>query len=293
MRGKKIITWAYRKSENLISESGLGKYRAVQTGGRLIRAKIKSNFVLKDGHKIFLDSNDSLKLSTTGDYEKFETDIVKKVVKKGDVVVDIGANIGYYTLILAKLVGDTGLVYAFEPEPTNFNLLKKNVEINGYHNVILENKAVANLNGKISFYLDSENLGGHSVFMKKDSKSVEIPSIRLDDYLKDVEKKIKFIKMDIEGGELEAIKGMSSILKENNDLKIMAEFNSPLLKDFKIVPEEYLQTFMRFGFKIFHLDGKEKKIIPIEIKDFLRRFPPENRSYTNILCSKVSMIELE
>ncbi len=104
---------------------------------------LKSNFAEVQGQKMFLDKKDVLGLSINGVYEPLETKLVRKEVKKSDVVLDIGANIGYYTLILAKLVGKKGRVFAFEPDPTNFALLKKNISINGYKNVILVPKAVA------------------------------------------------------------------------------------------------------------------------------------------------------
>lgn len=286
MRAKKILTWAYKKSENIISESGLGKYPLVQRGGRLVRSKLKSNFIIKDEHKIFLDSKDSLKLSTVGSHENFETDIVKKIIKKGDIVIDIGSNIGYYTLIFAKLVGDTGKIYAFEPDQTNFSLLKKNVEINGYQNVMLENKIVANSNSQMSLFLDKENLGAHSIIPHDDALQVKVDSVKLDDYLKGFNEKINFIKMDIEGGEAEALKGMVTILQNSNELKIMSEFNPPLLKKFGLEHEEYIRTFQKFGFDVFHIDSKKKKIIPIILKNFIKKYSPEKNLYTNILCSK-------
>ena len=106
---------------------------------------------------MFLDSNDSLRLSINGTYSEYETDVMKKIVKKGDVDLDLGANIGYYTLIFAKIVGKNGKVFAFEPDLTNFTLLKKNVEINGYKNVVLINKAVSDKTGKLKLFLNERN----------------------------------------------------------------------------------------------------------------------------------------
>jgi len=125
---KKILRRLYKKSEDFLSQRGLNRYFIVRASSDILRSHLKSNFVEVNGHKIFLDSLDSLRLSINGIYEEFETQMLKKIINKEETVVDIGANIGYYTLIFAKLVGDKGKVFAFEPEPNNFELLKKKCE---------------------------------------------------------------------------------------------------------------------------------------------------------------------
>ena len=119
---------------------------------------------------MFLDSVDSLRLSFNGVYEPCETEFVMNEIKKGDVVLDIGANIGYYTLIFARLVGEEGKVFAFEPDPENFALLKKNVEINGYHNVVLVQKAISNKTGKIRLFKFDDFKAGHRIHDSHDSR---------------------------------------------------------------------------------------------------------------------------
>ena len=81
---------------------------------------------------MYLDSKDSNKLSFNEVYEYLVTELVQKEVKMGNVVLDIGAHIGYYALMFAKLVGPHGKVFAFEPEPGNFAILEKNVRVNDY-----------------------------------------------------------------------------------------------------------------------------------------------------------------
>src|SRR5437867_3185244 len=92
------------------------------------------------GHWMHLDPTDSVVSPTLrhfGVFEPFETQLVQQMVRPGDVVLDVGANIGYYTLIFAELVGEQGHVYAFEPDPRNFAFLAKNVHSNRYRNVTL------------------------------------------------------------------------------------------------------------------------------------------------------------
>ncbi len=234
------------------------------------------------GHKMFLDKKDFLELAKYGFYEKSITELIKKKVKKGDVVLDIGANIGYYTLIFAKLVGKKGKVFAFEPEPTNFSLLKKNVEVNGYKNVVLVQKAVLNKIGKLNLYLNEDNMGDHRTYDSHDDRRfIEIESIRLDDYFKDYNGRINFIKMDIQGAEFGALQGMYDLLKKNS-VEMTTEFWPGGFKRFGASSEEYLNLLTKLGFKIYQMGDKET----INIHEFLKRYSSEIEDFTNLLCIK-------
>ena len=259
----------------IFSSCGINRiYPAKVAYRRFIIPLLKTDFAEVDGHKMFLDSKDSLHLSVREAYEPLETELIKKEIKKGDTVLDIGANIGYYTLIFARLVGENGKVFAFEPDPTNFSLLKKNVEINGYKNVILIQKAVSNKSERLKLYLSKDNMGGHTICNPHNSRqSVEVEAIRLDDYFENYNGKIDFIKMDIEGAEGGAIQGMSNILK-NNNVKIVSEFCPGGLKRFGIDSEEYLKLLIKFGFKLYEVSEREKKIKSVDI--------PKPVSYTHL-----------
>jgi len=114
--------------------------------------------------------------------------LIKKYIQRGAVVLDAGAKIGYFTLIFARLVGDEGKVFAFEPAPENFALLKKNVEINGYQNVVIEQKAISNKTGKARLYLYEDHKGKHRIFDPGEGQQfIEIETIRLDDYFEQID----------------------------------------------------------------------------------------------------------
>jgi len=286
---QKILITMYKKGFEILDGSGIGSFYPVKVINRFIIHHLKSTFVDVQGQKMFLDPKDALLLSIIGAYEPFETELMKKEIKKGDVVLDLGANIGYYTLIFAKLVGEEGKVFAFEPEPDNFSLLKKNVEINGYKNVTLLQKAVSDKTGKLKLYIDKDCIACHSIYPlppQDGSQSIEIEAIRLDDYFENYDGKIDFIKMDIEGAEKEAIQGMSSLLKKNKNVKIVSEFNPPTLKQGGIEPEEYLELLTGFGFKLYEVSEQEKKIKPVDIPKFLEMYAPSKRKYTNLLCTR-------
>jgi FkbM family methyltransferase len=216
-----------------------------------------------DGHKMWLDDKDSLGLSSNnGIFEPQEIELVKQHVSLGDTVLDIGANIGYYTLIFAKLVGEHGKVFAFEPDPTNFALLKKNVEINGYSNVILVPKAVSNENKKAKLYLCEQNQGMHRVYNSVFcNDSIDIEFLRLDDYFQD--DKINFIKIDIEGAEYAAIQGMQNLLNRNREAKLLTEFSPAASLENGIDSTDYLKILVDLGFNIYSV-GENIELVNID-----------------------------
>ena len=258
-----VIVQIYRKIVKMLSGHGLKKYYPVMILNNFVKSKLKNDFAIVQGHKMYLDQKDNLSLSIFGVYEPLETELVKNEIKKDNVVLDIGAFIGYYTLIFAKLVGDQGKVFAFEPDSKSFDLLKKNVQLNGYKNVILEQKAVSN----------------------KNEKKIEVENICLDDYFKDYDGKIDFIKIDIEGAEKLALDGMSTLLHKNKDIKLMTEFHPVELKKSTVEPSDYLKTLNDYGFKIYHINNKENKIELISNEELLRIYP-ERDSLTNIFCKR-------
>lgn len=282
---RKIIIKIYRAIVKVLYGTGIEKFKPLRLIHDFFIRFLKTNTAIVDGHKMLLDSTDSLYLSINGEYEVLETSLVKKVVKPGNIVVDIGAHIGYYTLIFAKLVGPTGKVFAFEPDPENFSLLKKNIEMNGYKNVILVQKAVADKNSKIKLYLSEKNKGDHRIYDSFDNREVvEVEAIKLDDYLKDYLDKINFIKMDIEGAEGGAILGMKNLLAQNKNIKLISEFWPIGLKRFGITAAEYLKILLAEGFTLYQINENKKKIVPITPDELLKTLTIENQHHTNLFC---------
>ena len=171
----------YRLGEKVLGGYGVGNLPIINDLNAKVIERLKNEFVIIDGNKMFLDEKDSLLLSINKIYEKNETNFVKDSVNKGDIVIDIGANIGYYTLMFAKLVGDTGKIYSFEPDPRNFLILEKNIQINGYNNVILEKKSVSSKLGKSILYVN-ENSAGSSMHKPNNVvNQIDVDLITLDD----------------------------------------------------------------------------------------------------------------
>jgi len=253
-----------------------------------INSGVRSEYIEIDGQKLFLDKEDSLLLSTRkNNYDRFEIECLKQIIKNGDIVVDLGANIGYYTLILAQLVGKSGHVYAFEPEPSNFEILSKNVKENKHDNVTLVQKAVSDKNSKIKLYVSKRNLASHRIFDAEDKrKSIEVDVTTLDEYFQKSKKPIKFIKMDVEGAEGATILGASKIIEDSKNLVIMMEYFPKWIKKFGDIPEEILKSLVGKKFKLFNINKKNKKLDPILITNFVDEYNEQKKNYTNVLCVK-------
>ena len=182
-----------------------------------------------------------------------EIEFCKKEIKKGDTVVDIGANIGLYTLFFSKLVGATGKVIAFEPDPENFDVLKKNIELNEITNVTLMQKGISNKNETMKLY-KSHASGAHSLIKNEWAKEyTDIQTVTLDDYFNGEE--IDMMKIDAEGFELEVIEGGKKLLENNKNMKIISEFGGYYYKrnNLKVL---YPTILHKMGFKLFGVVDK-------------------------------------
>ena len=150
-----------------------------------------------------------------GAYEPELVSLLKRTLKPGMTVLDLGANIGYFSVIAAALVSDDGHVYAFEPMPQNFVRLRKNLE--PFHRAVAYPYAVSNVTGAVPIHSSDKEAGWasiHPLHPRDDLPcSSSVSAIRLDDWLLDNSvNRIDFIKLDIEGSELDALLGAKQML---------------------------------------------------------------------------------
>lgn len=149
-----------------------------------------------------------------------------------------------------------------------FHYLKKNVLVNNFKNVELIQKAVSDKEEKIKLFLSDTNSGDNRIFDIKDHvKTIDIESIRLDNFLISDLNKNNFIKMDIQGAEVKALKSMLSLLDKNKPLKIISEFWPFGIKGAGDKPEEFLNMLVNSNFKINRINHIDRKIESIEISD--------------------------
>jgi FkbM family methyltransferase len=151
-----------------------------------------------------------------GIFEIAETRLVQALLRPGMAFLDVGANIGYYTVIAARLVGETGHVHSFEPGEATRALLKANVQRNGFANVAVHGEALAEHTGEVRFYPSAlaSNSGISSIIPPGEGAAfTTVPSSTLDDFVAGIgNPRIDLIKMDIEGAEVQAIRGGSRVL---------------------------------------------------------------------------------
>jgi FkbM family methyltransferase len=211
-----------------------------------------------EGNTMYLDSRDQglFPRLVLGVHEMPGIRLFKKLIVPGMVVLDIGANVGYYTLIAARLMRGEGRVYAFEPEPGNYELLVKNIKANRCTNVTAVPKAVAERNGRVELFLDGINFGGPSLSRQNipgSSGSVSIETVALDSYLEEAASgKVDVIKMDTQGTEGRILEGAVKTLSVSHP-KIIMEFWPFGLRNMGTDPLALLARFRGMGFAVHRI----------------------------------------
>jgi len=191
-------------------------------------------------------------LSLGGHFEYGTEILYRKVIRSDMVVVDIGANVGIYTLHALKAGAE---VYAFEPTPETFNILRHNVALNGFEyspKVHLYNSAVSDREEITEFAVVSNSCGHNSMFREnKDDKIIRVPTVRLDDTLDGI--KIDCFKVDVEGAEMLVLNGMESLLKNNASVVGFVEFAPGNLRRSGIEPRDLYDRLNQMGFRDIRL----------------------------------------
>jgi len=206
----------------------------------------------------------TLRVYLKGIYEAETTRFFKREITSGANVLDIGARHGYFAMIFSKLVGQVGKVYAFEPDTVSFKQLETSRRANGFGNIVLVNEAVGEKEGIAKFYALELGSGKDTIYPKPNTKwkTFDQKITTLDNYFKDFKKSIDFIKIDVEGAELDVLKGASKLLKNNPQIKIVMEFAPTIIKRTGITSEEFLSTLRNLGFNIYSIleNGQIKEI---------------------------------
>jgi len=244
--------------------------------------------VVVGGHTFFCESSDYdfVYLLAHGKYEPEVTKLLQDWLQPGMTFVDLGAHIGYYALLAARAVGARGRVYAFEPEPSNYALLNRNVEANGYDDVVTGvPKAVFSSCVVMPLF---HNMRDASAYVRSavSEAPVMVQAITLDAFFSEARwPPVHFIKMDIEGAEKAALEGMVELSRRNPDLKLITEFNIECIAAAGLGPEALFDALLGLGFSNFSVVEQDCRAlnVPEDIPALVRQ---ANRSIPNILCEK-------
>jgi len=204
---------------------------------------------------MYVDTRDTFiapPLLLNGLWEPVETRLVMQRVKAGMRVADIGANWGYYTLLMAAATGPGGRVYAVEPEPRNLDLIGRNLQVNGLaERVSVIPKVALDRKGTAELYQNSRNLGAHTLFVAESARrlhpKLKVEATPLDEV---IEGPLDFVKIDAEGSEPHILRGMKRISVQSPRLEILMEFNVVALRNAGVPPEEFVRELKESGYAL-------------------------------------------
>jgi len=179
--------------------------------------------------------------------DKAEISLIKKYVKPGSIVLDIGANIGFYTKLLSAQAGNTGRIHAFEPDPLNFHYLQKNTQ--QLSNVTLYSKAVSGVTGSLQLYRSAMLNVDHRTYPVDDhAEIIKTGAVAIDEVCRG---QVDFIKIDIQGFEYFVKLGMRELLRRNPHVKSLAEFFPFGIRASGASVEQLFDLFSERNFSVF------------------------------------------
>lgn len=236
--------------------------------------------------------------------EAFETGVFASCVAPGAHVLDIGANIGFYSLLARSRAGAAGRVVAFEPFPESAALLAAGIAANEFNNVHVVQAAVGERNGRVQLHLAPDFWTEHSLhdlWTQPGGASIDVELTTVDAALERLGGgwRADVIKMDIEGGEWNALRGMRRVFAENARLTLFTEFWPGGLKRSGVAPAEFLHWLRDQGFAVAQLDPAAERVVESsigELEALTARMSeasfPDNPVmqkwgwYTNLLCRR-------
>lgn len=233
------------------------------------------------GSSLIVSNKDSalgLYLRLKGEFEPLQTKLFLNSIKKGQTVLDIGANVGYYTVLASKLVGEKGKVYAFEPDLRNFKLLQKNIKLNNCQNVFPYKIGLADQDKIAKLLSDKANPGESRLAVTKDEKAIsqkiKITTLNKFASLKRI-KRFDVIKIDIEGAEIKALKGAQEALSKIKKVTLFIECNTRALERFSNSYQDLITILNQLGFDIETIinefDKSAKKYTPKTLQKTLSK----------------------
>jgi FkbM family methyltransferase len=227
-----------------------------------------------------LDNGVELSLHETGTYEKGILLYLRSILKKGDCFVDVGANIGLMSIFAAECVGREGKILAFEAHPKTAILLQENIELNGLKNIQVCQYALGSTEGKTHIYDNWQvNRGGASLVVKTDASEAYEIDIHSMDQVFPADRIPKAIKIDVEGFELEVLKGATETIRKHHPVLIVElSENRSNVHDSSVELIDFIKSLGNY--RIYKLKGgkeRKSKLIEITSNDQLPK-------HDNVIC---------
>ncbi len=250
--------------------------------------------VVANGIPMWVDTRDRViatHLLGEGIWEPLETAAFLEHAREGMCVFDVGANIGYYTLLAARTVGSSGRVFAFEPEPRNFALLARNVGENGFTNVRLVNAAVSNRKGVMRLHLDDANFGAHSFeegsVRTSSGRSVEVATVLLDGFADEARafEAGVLVKIDVQGAEALVVGGALELLGLEK-ITVFLEVWPEALARAQADTVRLLAELEDLGFQFEDVEAPEKERHPLRTAEILETCRSRSQKWMNLLLTK-------
>lgn len=197
------------------------------------------------------------------DHEPGMRRVLERLLRPGMVVADVGANIGYHTLFAARRVQPGGRVFAVEPEATNLAHLRENLRLNEVVGVTVLPVAAGSARRRRRFHRrsDAGHHGFHPHPVEQTREIVEVEEVPLDEL---IEGRVDVVKIDVEAGELEVLDGMRHVLENNPGIRLLVEWNPPLMTAAGQRPEGLPERLSELGFEISRIRGPEGALEPLD-----------------------------
>jgi FkbM family methyltransferase len=210
-----------------------------------------------------------------------EKTFLEQRVRPGMRVLDIGANVGLYSLLLSRLVGKGGSVIAIEPDPDLFAALESSCRTNAADNIELHKVAAAAESGRLSLYRSLLNAGDNRIGSHDradTTRRVEARAATVDELVGG--RPVDFIKMDVQGWEGQVLKGMRAVMESNPAIEILFEFWPFGLREAGCDPQDLLSEFERFGLRVHTLNEADKQVGGPSSPLY-----PSGKNYMNLLAT--------
>jgi FkbM family methyltransferase len=224
-----------------------------------------------------------------GTWETGEADLMRRRLRPGMTTVDAGAHVGYLTLLAGRLVGPRGLVVAFEPNPASYELLLANIWCNGLTNVVAFPWAVGAHNGIAHLHLSDENTGDHRIYASPEDAgraSLPVRVVALDQ-LGPLRPPVDFVKLDVQGAEAAAVRGMRGLLAASPRVLVSAEYWPHGIRQAGGDPDEVIALYRSLGFDIGVQHPDEVGIGPFDAEAVRRHCAQHDGTHhTNLVLTR-------